>query len=173
MSADRKAGEFVMYPNGGVCRIDGIETRDFSGGQKSYYVMHPLSNPMSKIFVPTDSESLTALMTPLIDRGGIDSVIRSAETSAHHWIPDRKMRAERFTELLRGGERSDLLWLIKTLSRHKAEVTKQKKRLYATDERVLTSATKLITEEFSFVLGIEEDEVIPYIKGRVELLAGA
>ena len=33
MSADRKAGEFVMYPNGGVCRIDGIETRNFSGGQ--------------------------------------------------------------------------------------------------------------------------------------------
>lgn len=173
MSAERKAGEFVMYPSGGVCRIDGVEARDFSGVKKRYYIMHPLSNPMSKIYIPTDSESLTAQMSSLIDHEEIDSAIRSAEISAHRWIPDHKMRAERFTELLSGGKRADLLWLIKTLSHHKEEIAKQKKRLYAADERVLSSATKLITEEFSFVLGIAEDDVIPYIKGRAELFAGA
>lgn len=173
MATERRTGEFVMYPNGGVCLIEGIETRDFSGEKKCYYVMHPLSNPMSKIFVPTDSEKLTALMTPLIGHDEIDGVIKSAEASDHCWISDHKQRAERFTELLHGGKRGDLLWLIKTLSLHKAEMTKQKRRIYATDERVLSSATKLITEEFSFVLGIREDEVIPYIRGRAALFAGA
>lgn len=40
----------------------------------------------------------------------------------------------------------------------------QKKRsFYASDKRILTAAEKVITEEFDFVLGIEPEEVIPYM----------
>ncbi len=170
MQATYNAGTHVMYPSGGICYVDAVEKRDFSGTEREYYIMHPISNPSSTIYVPLDSEKLTSLMLPLVSDADIDSLIADAETVDHPWISDHKVRAEKFDEILHSGRRADLLWLIKTLSAHKEEVTKQRKRLYAADERILSSATKLIVEEFAFVLGLNESDVIPYIKDRAAAL---
>ena len=38
-----------------------------------------------------------------------------------------------------------------------------KKKMYAADAKVLASAEKIIKEEFAFTLGIDREQVIPYI----------
>ena len=82
-------------------------------------------------------------------------------------IRDR-LRATHFEQILRGGKSSDILWLIKVLSLHKSDVESQNKKFYASDEKILDAAKKIILQEFSFVLGLNEDEVIPYIINLTE-----
>ena len=59
------------------------------------------------------------------------------------------------------------LKLFKQLSEHKAAIEKMRKKLYASDARILASAEKAVTEEFAFSLGIQRSEVLPYIRRRV------
>ncbi len=162
------AGDHVIYMSNGVCRIDDLRNESFGGETKLYYVMHSLSDPRSVIYVPTDSEALTSAMYELLTAEQIDEILDGARIDDEAWIADTKMRAAHFTELLTSGDRAGLIKIICVLGRHKSEVEARKKKFYVSDERILTAATKSITEEFSFVLGIESSEVIQYILERVK-----
>ncbi len=161
-------GDHVMYMSNGVCRIDELRTESFGGAPKLYYVMHSLSDTRSVIYVPTDSEPLTSSMLELLSREQIDAILAESNIENEVWIADTKARAARFTELLSGGDRAELVKIIRILGRHKTEVESQRKKFYVSDERILNAATKAVTEEFSFVLGIEPADVVPYILERVK-----
>ena len=59
-----------------------------------------------------------------------------------------------------------MLWLFCVLTNY--EIESQRKRHYAGDAKILAAVEKIITEEFSFVLGIDRSKVIPYILGRMK-----
>ncbi len=162
------AGDHVMYMGNGVCRIDELRTENFGGEPKLYYVMHSLSDPRSVIYVPTDSEPLTSSMLELLTREQIETILAGSDISSEPWITDTKARAAHFTELLSSGDRSDLVKIIRILGKHKSEVEAQKKKFYVSDERILAAATRSVTDEFSFVLGIDPSEVISYILEKVK-----
>ncbi len=163
-----KVGDHIIYAGNGVCYIEDIRNERFGGAPKTYYVMHAIHDPRSVIYVPTDAERLTAEMWALLSRYDIERLIEESDISNEVWITDNKARAAHYTEMLSTGDRSRLLVVIRMLTAYKTELEAKKKKFYVTDERVLTAASKLITEEFSFVLGIEQNEVIPYILERVK-----
>ena len=50
----------------------------------------------------------------------------------------------------------------------KSVLTEKGKKLTSADDNVLTSAEKLVREEFAYTLGITEDEVGEYIREKIE-----
>ena len=161
-------GEHVIYGTHGVCRIGEIKTMSFGPDSKEYYVLSPLSDPRSTIFVPVDSEILLSQMRPVLTREEIDDLIDSLEPGSQDWIVNDSKRKEFFQTTLKSGDRLALLRMIDMLYIHQEEMRDQKKHFHVTDERFLREAEKLLHDEFAFVLGIPRGEVISYIGERLE-----
>ena len=161
----------ILYLGTGICHIDDIRTENFGTEPKEYFVMHAINDPKSVIFVPVDSERLTSCMLELLSPDEINELIAKAENHELEWIPDNKQRMTRFSEIIASGNRLDILLVFKSLSLMKKAFEERKKKFYATDDRILIGASKVIVEEFSFVLGIDHNEVIPYILKQIEKTA--
>lgn len=150
-----KTGDYVTYKENGICKV-AEETEE-------YYILQPVYSNNMTVYVPKKSQNLLQCMCHVLTKEEIDQTIRETEASPYVWIEDSKARAEAFNRLLKSGNKTAVLWLVKALSLHKIEVEQKKRSFYASDKRILTAAEKVITEEFAFVLGIEPEEVIPYI----------
>ena len=166
-----KINDDVLYLGTGICHIDDIRTETFGDDSKEYFVMHAVNDPKSVIFVPVDSERLTSSMLELLSPDEINSLISESETLELEWISDNKQRMTKFGEIISSGNRLDTLLIFKSLSIMKKELEAQKKKFYATDERLLAGASKVIVEEFSFVLKIDKNDVVPYILNQIEKTA--
>lgn len=159
-------GEYVMYKSGEICRIEDIRTEDFAGmGEKEYYVLRQNGEMNSVMYIPVNGRDESA-MRHVLNAEEIDAVIDDNGEYSELWIDDLKSRVTAFEQILRNGDRAEILWIIKRLSAYRDEAAKNKKKLYAGDERVLASAERIITGEFSFVLGINREDVMPYILKR-------
>ena len=58
--------------------------------------------------------------------------------------------------------------MAKNLALNKRETESKKKKFHVADSRYLSIVEKIITEDFSFVLGIDKSEVISYIIEKTE-----
>ena len=162
-----KTNECVMYKNYGICRITDIRSERFGDGDlRDYYVLRSVSDEHCVVYIPTDSE-LTLRMRHVLSKDEIDYIIDNSSRQTGLWVNDGKLRAARFMQIILNGDRAEILWIIKALSIYRNELAQSKKHLCAGDERVLAAAEKAITDEFSFVLGIDRSAVIPYIVGRL------
>lgn len=163
-------GEKLIYQHEGICVVKEIRKISFAKNDPhEYYILEPLyTSSSTEIFVPVHAKNIESRMRRLITKDEILSVIRHSEEQEGTWVEDSKKRYELFSQRIREGERTEILRVIKMLSLHKLKVEKQGKKFYATDERLLEAAMKDIVEEFSYVLGVAQKDVIPYIVAEVE-----
>jgi CarD family transcriptional regulator len=165
-----KINDYVSYRKNGIYRIIDIRSENKSGtGDKIYYVMKSVYNDNDniRIFVPVDSV-LVSEMNSILTVDEINSIIASSEELPNKWIEDNKLRALSFEQIFSKGDRAEILWLVKVLSIYKLKLEQNKKVLNTGDTKILSTAVKMIEEEFAFALGISKNEVIPYILNRIE-----
>jgi len=161
-----KVGDYVIYRNNGICKIVDIRKENFARiGEKTYYVMNTIQDENSLIYLPVDKKDIADFMRHILTVDEIHQIISDAEESENTWIEDTKQRGIQFEQLLSKGDRAEILWLVKVLSKYKREL--EQKKFYASDAKILSAAEKTITEEFAFTLGISKDEVIPYVRARI------
>ncbi|HHW25625.1 MAG TPA: hypothetical protein GXX22_09260 [Clostridiales bacterium] len=161
-----KIGDCVLYRNCGICKICDIAPLEFGDGNTEYYVLRSVFDESSVAYVPVDSE-LAQQMRPLLTKSEVLEVIDNAPYAGTSWIEDSKLRAHAFSKLIDSGNRADILWIILTLTEYRAELASKRRKLYSSDEKLLATALHMIKEEFAFVLGIDREEVIPYIRNRL------
>jgi CarD family transcriptional regulator len=162
-----KVNDIVIYSAHGVCRVAEIAEKSTGGKIIAYYVLKPLCDGKLTILVPVDSESLTAKMRRLLSAGEICALIQTMPDENTIWIEDEKRRRARYKEILAGGDRAELVRLIKTLYLRQQELQKKGKRLYLADGYVMRDAEKMLYEEFAHVLQIGTEQVIPFIMERI------
>ena len=163
MSEAAKIGTYVLYGKTGVCLIK--EQIVMGGGR--YYVLSPISDPRSSVYVPCDNADLVARMRPLLTREEIDSLLSDADEVKLAWLDDRNERGMLYRAVLGGGDRKELVRLLCCLMRTKQDRLAIGKRLSAMDETTLQECVRLVQEEFSMVLGIDTREVGSYIQERL------
>ncbi len=163
-------GDYINYRNNGICVIEDITEMDLGLGKKKYYILRSVYEENTRIKVPVDSKAVKSNMRRILSKPEIDSIIEETENSGYQWIDDYKKRASAFEAILNTGNRADILWVIKSLSLYKASAKDQKRKFGVTDEKILDKASKMVLQEFSFILQIKQEEVIPYIMSRVENL---
>lgn len=158
-------GEFVRYGPSGVCVISEIESMVSMDRRsvKKYYVLLPVANSGTKVFVPLDNPALLEKMHPVLTREEIDTVIRESAREGMDWISERNRRTEFFKGILKAGNPVSLMRLCRCLHQKRAQLTAQGKHLSGGDESALKQAEKLIESEFAFSLNIPRQEVGPYI----------
>jgi CarD family transcriptional regulator len=163
-----KIGDTVLYGTTGVCKISDLVTREIGGKESSYFVLNPTYKEGCAVFVPADNINLTSKMRTLLSREEIEAVIQKAKGLPDIWENGDLARREKFTEILKSGDRLQVLLLVRSIYNAKQARLKEGKRLHLTDERLFTEAERLICDEFSAVLGIPFCEVIPFIIKKSE-----
>ena len=163
-------GELVVYGTNGICIVDDIQKMAFpmETEEHTYYVLRPVGNKNSTLFVPADREELVSKMRALLTREEIDGVLSETGNAVMEWIENKNERANEFKRILKDGNPEDLLYLICCIYERKSVLTEKGKKLTSADDNVLTSAEKLVREEFAYTLGITEDEVGEYIREKIE-----
>lgn len=163
MSDSAKIGTYVLYGKTGVCFVK--EQTAMSGAQ--YFVLQPVNDSRSSVYVPCGNPDLVARMRPLLSREEIDDLLSDADDVKMAWVDDRGERSMLYRAVTVGGDRRELIRLICCLMRKKQERMNLGKRLSSMDENALHECVRLIEEEFSLVLGIAGHEVGPYIQERL------
>lgn len=163
-----KVGDFVVYGNSGVCQITGTEGKIVAGRKFTCYVLKPVYDNKSTIFVPCDNKALCDKMRKLLTKQEICNIINSVSKQECIWIENENERKNAYHEVISSGDRVALIKLIKTLYLHQNKQFEKGKKLHVADEKILNIAEKLLHDEFAFVLGIERGLVIDFIVSHME-----
>lgn len=160
--------EIVLYGNEGVCKIEDIMTRQFADKTVEYYVLKPVYSQSSTIYVPIDNEDLTEKMKRIMTSQEIMELIEAMPDADSIWVDNDNLRKERYKDILRNGDRKEIMQLICTLYLHQQKLKDQGKKFHAADDKFFKDAEKILYDEFAFVLGIKQEDVIPFISKIIE-----
>lgn len=161
-------GQKVVYGIHGVCQIIGSEIKTVDHNSVSYYVLEPLDQAGARYYVPKENPAALAKMSPLLTRQELDSLLTDVEGAENVWIADENQRKQRFRELISSGDRRSMILMVRSLHVHKKEQQKQGRKFHLSDENFLRDAEKLLSSEFSAILGIPAYDVTQYLTERLE-----
>lgn len=161
--------QYVVYGKVGVCRVEDKRRMSFgTAGEGEYYVLNPLNDPRSSLYVPCDNEKLMSRLRPLMTKEQIDSLLENAPEQKFEWIEDKNERNARFRSVLAQDDRTELLRMIRCLYTRQREKVAVGKKLTAVDEAILQSAVHLLEQEFSCALKIPRYAVGEYVRSHME-----
>lgn len=163
-----RINDTILYGKYGVCRIDNIATENFTGKDMEYYFSKPAYSESTVIYVPRENEELVSKMRKVLSKEEIDELILKIKNTEPIWYDEEKVRKEKYNAILSEGDREKVLQLINTLYINKMERKAVGKKMYASDEKIMREAERLIHEEFAVVLNIQPDEVVDYIVKKIK-----
>lgn len=162
-----KTDDTVTYGINGVCKIVGIEEKELLGVKRDYYVLKPVTNDKSTYFVPVDNNNITVKMRKLLTEDEINNILDCAGDEKPQWINNERERKECYKKIVGEANHTELIKMIKAITCEKNRREKQGKKLFASDEKFLRDAEKILCDEFQYVLNLSEKEVLAYIFKRV------
>lgn len=166
-----RIGEVVSYGATGICTIEDIKVMSLSRSgtnKQEYYILRPAAAPTCITYIPTGNEALTAKMRRVYTGGEIDALILSVKEEKLEWIEDTRRRADTFSQIVSKGITPELLKLIACLYLEKKSRSGTGRKFCATDEKILSSAERIVSEEFAYALGIAQNEVSAYIAEKLK-----
>ena len=155
-------GQTVLYGSNGVCTIDDVTEKRIGKSNLQYYVLRPVCTDTSTLFVPTANEKLVSKIRCVLTKEEASRIL-GALPAFGKWNNNKIERSEAFRAVISGGDRVELIRLIRQIRAHEQEQLGKGKRLHLSDERFLKEAEKMICEEFSLVLNIDRTEVLSRI----------
>lgn len=162
-------GDFVVYGIHGVCRILALEERIVDRKSVQYYVLEPLEQSGARFLIPTRNQAAVAKLKQMLTREELENLLRSQEVHADAWIADENQRKQTYRALINSGDRAALLRMVGTLHRHKTAQQSAGKKFHLCDDNFLRDAQKLLSSEFSQILGIAPEQVGSYVLSAMNM----
>lgn len=162
-----KINDTILYGTQGACKIVAVEEKKICQKTCSYYVLQPLDGSKCTIYAPVGNEEIEKKMRRLLSAEEIYNIIDSMPDAECTWIEDEKQRKERYKQIISGGDRAELVRLIKEIYIHKQELKDKRKKLHVSDEKFFKEAEKMLYNEFAAVLNIQPNEVISFITDKI------
>lgn len=160
--------DMVRYGAHGVCKVEDITEKNFNGEAIRYYVLRPIYNDTSTIYVPIHNHALTQNMRKVLSKEELQSLIQTMPQKESLWIENEEVRKAQYQEILASGNRTGLIGMLKALYLHQREQQEKGRRLHMSDDHFFKEAEKMLHEEFALVLGIPRDQVVPYILKQLQ-----
>lgn len=165
-------GEYVIYGNNGICRIEeiGIPVGTPMGRSgKEYYTLAPVFGSGS-IYAPVDTK---VFMCAILTKEQAEHLIEQIPDIQEEEFEGRDVRAlsEKYKGCLDTHQCEDLVKLIKTVYIKEKTMVENGKKLAKTEQEFGKLAKELLHREFSMALGIPYEEVEVYITEKVNALS--
>lgn len=163
--------EYVVYDNVGVCLIENIARMKFSFDrvEKIYYILRPVANQASTVYVPIDNEKQVNRMRYVMTKEEIDNILENARGKVADWYDDKRKRAEEFKKIIAAKNQQSMLQLASCIYYKRQELQEKGKKLSSADEQTLKEAERFVNDEFAFSLKISTGEVASYIQQKLGL----
>lgn len=151
-------GDYIIYGNHGVCKVEEIGSLNISGMDKSIecYTLQPVFSKASTLYTPVDNDKVS--MRKVISNEEATELLKQIPDAPLLWIENDKQREEAYKEALRERDCLDWVKIIKTLYVRKQERLSQGKKLTFTDEKYLGIAQDFLYGELSIAMDIDKDE---------------
>lgn len=154
--------ELVVHESAGVCRITGITK--MNRPQREYYVLEPLYDRNSTLYVRVDSE--TSPLRPVMTREQALTLINQLPQMQMLQFNSMNEEKQRSASILQSGDQLQLAQLAKTM-RHIQERRRSSKNAYATDRGILRQAERLLYGELAVSLDLNVDGVEGFISQKL------
>ena len=158
-----KVNDVVVYGTTGVCRVDGFTDVKMGRETKQYYVLTPVANASAAVYLPTDNDQLMSRVHTLLTKAEIEKLVVSLPQDKEIWNDNPAERMRLFADVLKSGDRGQVLLAVRTLILRRRALSASGKKLHITDERALRDAQRLIYDEIAYVMGFENDKVEEYV----------
>ncbi len=149
-------GSYVIYRSEGVCRITDIKSENFGIGNdaEQYYILTPLSDTRSTVFVPVKNEQLTCFMRPLMSAQEVNALVHRLKDSRLEWQSDARARTAQFKEILSSTDRERLVLMMNTLRERFDKLISEGKKISTAEQGIYARAEKLFYDELCTVTDI-------------------
>jgi CarD family transcriptional regulator len=162
-------GDSFIYGGHGICELMEIREMSIDDETRPYYVLKPVfGNGFTTLYVPVGNENLKAKMKRLLSTDEIHGFIGGMPGEDSIWIENKRKRKEFYKEILSNGDRVSLVGLIKAVFLHRQKLNAAGRKLYVSDEQFMRDAEKMLYDEFAYVLGIRQEDVLPFILTQLE-----
>ncbi|MGE5627574.1 MAG: CarD family transcriptional regulator [Solirubrobacterales bacterium] len=158
-------GDLIIYSAQGICQIDDICEKTYSGVSKSYYVLHPIRDIKLVISIPVDNEKVT--MLELIQKEEAEEIIESFRFSGASWIDMNSQRNHTYYNIVKNGDRKEISKVINVLMREKVKIEGNGKKFFESDNKILTFAQSILFTELAMSLNTTTDEIHERINGFI------
>ena len=162
-----KIGDVVVYSATGVCEISDICEKSFGADVLQYYMLTPLMQKTSTVFVPINNEKLTQKMHRVLTKNEFEEAFAIANSQVFVRPDSESERRNKFTEILNSGNRALLIQMVLDLKLYKSQQIQNSRRLHLADERLLSCSQELLFEEIAYVFEIEQDSVQEFLKSKI------
>ena len=166
-------GSYVVYKAEGVCVVSDVRAERFNALDKEtyFYILSPLKEPKSLIYVPVDNKELTSMMRPPLLEEEIYSLAEELCEERIELFPESRLRSAQLREILGRGDRRELIVLINTLVDFMDTAKQRGKKLGVTEINACNRASRLLVEEFSLNSDIDSAEkLLAVISGKEKCL---
>lgn len=164
-----KINEAVLYGANGICVITDIEEKKLDKEQKKYYILKPVFDKSSTLYIPVDNEALCNKMRKILSVEEIYRLVNTINNEEMIWIDNEQERNKKYQEILKSGDRLEIMKMIKCLYEHQQKLKNTGKKFHVADERIMRSAESILHQEFAYVLDIKREQVIPFILNNLSI----
>lgn len=164
-------GTYVSYRAEGVCLVSEIKMQKFDVKEppREFYVLSPIRDANSKIYVPIDNEALVSRMHTLCSADEINALADRLRGQKMDWINESRPRNNAFRTIVAEGSREQLILLINTIIAMEPILTAMGRHVTQGDELMLKKALKMLVDEFSFTSDIRsEEELLSVLLGKTK-----
>ena len=160
-----KVGDYVVYGNTGVCKIEDIGPLSIGSSDKEYYTLVPVYGRNSKLYTAVDSDKV--VIRPIMTKQESDALINEMEELDALRIGDEKRREEIYKETMRTCDCKEWVRIIKTLYSRKMDRLSRGKKVTSSDERYLQMAEENLFGELAFSLQMPKEKVGEFIGEKI------
>ena len=130
------SGDYVVYGIYSVCSITGTTEKEIGGNRLRYYVLKPVFQQNSTVFIPVENRKLTARLHRVLTRPELERLVDSMADQQPIWAENENERRALFQKILSEGDRIGMMRLAKTLYDRQQERLARGKRLHQSDEHL-------------------------------------
>ena len=98
-------GQTVVYGTQGVCMVKEISMLKLGKTKGEYYVLSPIDDPGSTVYVPTASEKLANKLRPVLTGSEANALIDEAANEPLEWITSDNERKSVCDDIVKNGSR--------------------------------------------------------------------
>ncbi len=160
-------GDTVLYGADGVCRIDEISQQKIGKDTLTYYILKPIYDEKSTIYVPAQNQALLNKMKRILSEDEIYAAIGEAINADDKWQENDAVRKEEFREIIESGSIPSIIRLVRLLYLRRKTQLSCGKRLRVSDENFLKECERMLFDEFALVLKIKRTQVQAFLEDKL------
>ncbi|WP_163971088.1 CarD family transcriptional regulator [Oceanobacillus halotolerans] len=151
-------GNLIIHSAHGICQIDDISDKEFSGTTKKYYTLHPIDETHGlTISTPVDNDKIK--MMDLVNKEEAENVMEVFHADGVDWIEKPNLRIQTYTAIVKTGDRTEIAKVAITLLRKKHEQEALERKFSEIDKTLLSSIQNILYKELAIAFNTSKDAV--------------